>query len=69
MCRNWLGIGSIRTSQPSASIQPASWRAASTVVRSSPLPISITPGSTMHTSPPSSDPAVIMFAIGISLRW
>ena len=40
------GIGSTRASQPSASNQPASWRAAWDSVRSSPAPISATPGST-----------------------
>ncbi len=44
MWMNWLGIISIRTSQPSSSIQAASWRAAWTSVRSSPLPITILPG-------------------------
>ena len=65
MWTNWPGIGSIRTSQPSASSQPASWRAAAISVRSSPLPISMQPGSTIVTSPPSIAPAVIIFQIGI----
>ena len=65
MWMNWLGIISIRTSQPSSSIQAASWRAAWTSVRSSPLPITIFPGSTMTTSPPSSAAAVIIRWIGI----
>ena len=60
MWTNCPGIGSIRTSQPSSRIQPASWRAASISVRSSPLPISSVPGSTMITSPPSIAPAVII---------
>ena len=53
---------STRTSQPSASSQPATCRAACSWVRSSPVPIAATPGSTIMKSPPSSEPAVIMSA-------
>ena len=66
MWTNWPGIGSIRTSQP---LPPSSRRAGARPpisVRSSPLPISITPGSTIITSPPSIAPAVIIRQIGIS---
>ena len=69
MWMNWLGIISIRTSQPSSSIQPASCWAAGASVRSSPLPITIRPGSTMITSPPSSAPAVIIRWIGMPASW
>jgi hypothetical protein len=56
---------SILTSHPSWSIHSASWRAATSWVRSSATPISIAPGSTIITSPPSSAPAVIIPRIGI----
>ena len=56
---------SIRTSQPSASSQPASCLAAGSWVRSSPFPITATPGSTIMKSPPSSAAAVIIRWIGI----
>jgi hypothetical protein len=68
MCTKRAGIGSTRTSQPSSRIQVASWSAATCWVRSSPVPISITPGSTMATSPPSSAPAVIIPRTGTSFR-
>ena len=58
---------SIRTSQPSASSHPASCLAAGSCVRSSPFPITATPGSTIMKSPPSSAAAVIMRWIGIPL--
>ena len=38
-------------------------------MRVSPAPISTEPGSTIITSPPSSDPAVIMPRIGMSASW
>jgi hypothetical protein len=63
------GIGSTRASHPSASNQAASWRAAGSSVRSSPLPITTLPGSTIITSPPSIAPAVAMRQIGIPWSW
>jgi len=38
-------------------------------VRLSPLPIITAPGSTVTTSPPSSDPAVTIPRIGIPAAW
>ena len=69
MWRKCGGIRSTRTSQPSASSQPATWRAAFSCVRSSPVPIAATPGSTIMKSPPSKEPAVTMFVIGMPHRW
>ena len=65
MWRKCGGMRSIRTSQPSASSQPASCLAAGSWVRSSPFPITATPGSTIMKSPPSSAAAVIIRWIGI----
>ena len=53
MCTKWGGMRSMRTSQPSASSHALTWRAAGSWVRSSPLPITATPGSTIMKSPPS----------------
>ena len=60
---------STRTSQPSRSSQPASWRAACSWVRSSPVPMAATPGSTIMKSPPSREPAVIISWIGMPFAW
>jgi hypothetical protein len=59
------GKGCSRASQPSSSNQSASWRAAGSIVRLSPKPIRTVPGSTIITSPPSSDAAVIIPRIAI----
>ena len=59
----------MRTSQPSASSQPASCLAAGSCVRSSPFPITATPGSTTMKSPPSRAAAVIIRWIGMSFCW
>ena len=70
MWTNWPGIGSIRTSQPSASIQPASCRAACGL---GPL---LAVADQHHAGlddasrrRPRATPAVIIPSIGISLSW
>ena len=69
MWRKCGGIRSTRTSQPSASSQAATCRADCSCVRSSPVPMAATPGSTIIKSPPSNEPAVTMSRIGIPAPW
>ena len=59
-------MGCTRASQPSSRNHSASWLAATSWVRVSPAPIRTLPGSTIITSPPSSEPAVIMPRIGMA---